>query len=60
LGVLGQYVRNVFIETKQRPSYLVQEVAESASLEGASDERHAGREAAERRAGPRSGRVVAL
>ena len=28
LGVLGQYVRNVFIETKQRPSYLVRELVE--------------------------------
>jgi glycosyltransferase involved in cell wall biosynthesis len=27
LGVLGQYVRNVFIETKQRPNYLLREVA---------------------------------
>jgi polyisoprenyl-phosphate glycosyltransferase len=26
LGVLGQYVRNVFIETKQRPNYLLREV----------------------------------
>lgn len=30
LGVLGQYVRNVFIETKQRPNYLVREILDAA------------------------------
>jgi glycosyltransferase involved in cell wall biosynthesis len=30
LGVLGQYVRNVFLETKQRPNYLVREVVGTA------------------------------
>ncbi len=32
LGVLGQYVRNVFLETKQRPNYLVREVVEAVAL----------------------------
>jgi hypothetical protein len=31
LGVLGQYVRNVFLETKQRPNYLVREIVEAAA-----------------------------
>ena len=35
LGVLGQYVRNVFIETKQRPAYLVQELESSIAAHGA-------------------------
>ena len=35
LGVLGQYVRNVFIETKGRPNYLVREVVHSAAIGGA-------------------------
>jgi glycosyltransferase involved in cell wall biosynthesis len=34
LGVLGQYVRNVFIETKNRPNYLVREVVHSAAVGG--------------------------
>lgn len=34
LGVLGQYVRNVFIETKQRPAYVVQELASSIPARG--------------------------
>ena len=38
LGVLGQYVRNVFIETKNRPNYLVREVAHSAALGDASSD----------------------
>jgi hypothetical protein len=28
LGVLGQYIRNVFIETKQRPNYLIREIVD--------------------------------
>jgi glycosyltransferase involved in cell wall biosynthesis len=59
LGVLGQYVRNVFMETKQRPSYLVQEVAASASLEDAADERRTAGGAIEQRGGSRPGRVAA-
>jgi glycosyltransferase involved in cell wall biosynthesis len=31
LGVLGQYVRNVFLETKQRPNYLIREVVDSVA-----------------------------
>ncbi len=29
LGVLGQYMRNIFIESKQRPNYLVRESSQS-------------------------------
>ena len=29
LGIMGQYVRNVFIETKHRPNYLVRELRQS-------------------------------
>lgn len=29
LGIIGEYVRSVFIETKRRPNYLVAEVADS-------------------------------
>ena len=29
LGVLGQYIRNVFIETKQRPNYLIREIVDA-------------------------------
>jgi len=40
LGVLGQYIRNVFIETKQRPNYLIREIVDpdsaAASQPGAS------------------------
>ncbi len=41
LGVLGQYVRNVFIETKGRPNYLVREVVHSTAADdvNADDER---------------------
>lgn len=35
LGVIGQYVRNVFLETKQRPNYLVREIVEANSAAGA-------------------------
>jgi glycosyltransferase involved in cell wall biosynthesis len=28
LGVLGQYIRNVFIETKQRPNYLIRDIVD--------------------------------
>jgi polyisoprenyl-phosphate glycosyltransferase len=27
LGVIGQYIRNVFIETKQRPNYLIRDIS---------------------------------
>src|SRR6185295_5093490 len=35
LGVIGQYIRNVFIETKQRPNYLIREIvdADAAALQ---------------------------
>jgi polyisoprenyl-phosphate glycosyltransferase len=36
LGVLGQYIRNVFIETKQRPNYLVREVVDAIDLKATS------------------------
>ncbi len=29
LGVLGQYIRNVFIETKQRPNYLIRDIVDA-------------------------------
>ncbi|HEU4620294.1 MAG TPA: glycosyltransferase family 2 protein [Gammaproteobacteria bacterium] len=29
LGILGQYIRNIFLETKDRPSYVLAEVARS-------------------------------
>lgn len=32
LSVLGQYVRNMYIETKQRPNYLVREIVETAAV----------------------------
>jgi hypothetical protein len=42
LGVLGQYIRNVFIETKQRPNYLIRDIVDAnsaaASQSGASRE----------------------
>jgi glycosyltransferase involved in cell wall biosynthesis len=31
LGVLGQYIRNVFIETKQRPNYLIRDIVDPDS-----------------------------
>ncbi|MEO8465316.1 MAG: glycosyltransferase family 2 protein [Gammaproteobacteria bacterium] len=31
LGVLGQYIRNVFIETKQRPNYLIRDIIDADS-----------------------------
>lgn len=30
LGILGQYVSNIFVESKQRPNYLVADLSESA------------------------------
>ena len=35
LGVLGQYIRNVFIETKQRPNYLIREIMDADAAAGA-------------------------
>lgn len=37
LGVLGQYVRNMYLETKQRPNYLVREVVDAKAPAAASD-----------------------
>lgn len=52
LWVLGEYVRNVFIETKQRPNYFVRErVGRAASNRSASELEHG--------AATRSGRVAA-
>jgi polyisoprenyl-phosphate glycosyltransferase len=62
LGLLGQYVRNVFIETKQRPSYVVSEIDASPQLQGVAlrAEHKSWRSQADSRAQPRSGaRVVA-
>ena len=44
LGVLGQYIRNVFIETKQRPNYLIREIVDpdaAAAQSGAARESQA-------------------
>jgi glycosyltransferase involved in cell wall biosynthesis len=38
LGVIGQYVRNVFLETKQRPNYLVREIVDANTAAGARPE----------------------
>lgn len=58
LGVLGEYIRNVFIETKHRPNYLVGELVASASASnratGARDENNT----EEDRAATETGRIV--
>jgi hypothetical protein len=53
LGVLGQYVRTVFLETKQRPNYLVREVVGTAeqNLAAPVDSAHSVGERAELEAG---------
>jgi glycosyltransferase involved in cell wall biosynthesis len=45
LGVVGQYVRNVFIETKHRPNYLVREILDRTSV-GRSSVADSGRDVA--------------
>ena len=58
LGVLGQYVRNVFIETKNRPNYLVREIVHSATVGGANADDD-GRKSVEA-SSSRAGRIAAI
>ncbi len=59
LGVLGQYVRNVFIETKQRPSYLVEDLVEPAAERQAEEPDTQRAADGSRGAKARAGRAVA-
>jgi polyisoprenyl-phosphate glycosyltransferase len=58
LGVLGHYIRNVFIETKQRPNYLIREIVDPEAAAQAAVSRDA--QTASAVAVVRSGRSAAV
>ena len=60
LGVLGQYVRNVFIETKHRPNYLVRELVQSAAALEAHGDDAATSAGESRGVQSRAGRIAAV
>jgi glycosyltransferase involved in cell wall biosynthesis len=60
LGVLGQYIRNVFIETKQRPNYLIRDVVDAESPAATQPGTARGAQPASAVAVVRSGRSAAV